>query len=660
MKKIAITTAFCLLMQTVFALSACASYEDNAGTVNLTAMTVTGAGIAVNENKIEITQGGDFTVTGENENAMIYVNAQDKVKLRLSGVSLKNLSGPAIFFDNAEKALITITENTENYIEDAADYGEIDAKAAIFSNDDLEIKGNGVLTVAANFKHGIASDDDISVENGTINITANVSDGIHVNNTFKMSGGTLNITAASDGIQAEEDVVIDSGTINVLNSEEGIESGTTLTINGGEISIVSKDDGLNSGGGTDSGGGMTGFGGRGGMGGSKSDLNGDTSDFGGGRGQQGVPPEGHEDMTPPEGVQPKGERPQGTRPELPDDVQAQAPSQDAQFHSRGNMTPPDGQTDTTVQADTSVDRNLYINGGVIRIDASGDGVDSNSSIYMTGGELYVDGPTASGNGAIDANRFEVSGGTVVAVGNSGMAMGVASGSDQCAIMVNLSESIQAGSTLSLKDTDGNVLFEYTAKKTFSNVVYSSEKLKESETYTLYVNGEEKQSVEMTAKQVTIGTAGRGFGGKGGFGDNFGNKGDGLNGSASMNGPAVPNGHKNIPIKVYLNGAELTFDSAPTIQNDTTLVPIRAIFEALGMEVQWDENTQTVTAQSDGVTLMLTIGSKTASRNGKEIGLLTAPVISGEGRTLVPVRFIAESLGYDVAWDESTRTVDIHS
>ena len=207
MKKIAISTALCLLMQTCYLLSACASYEDNLGTMDLTAMTVTGAGIAVTDNTISITEGGDFTVTGENNNAMIYVNAQDKVKLRLSGVSLKNESGPAIFFDNAEKSLITVTENTENIVEDGSDYGDTDAKAAIFSNDDLEIKGNGSLTVVGNYKHGIASDDDISIENGVLNITANVTDGIHVNNTFKMSGGTLNISAVSDGIQAEADVV---------------------------------------------------------------------------------------------------------------------------------------------------------------------------------------------------------------------------------------------------------------------------------------------------------------------------------------------------------------------------------------------------------------------------------------------------------------------
>lgn len=164
-----------------------------------------------------------------------------------------------------EKSLITVTENTENIVEDGSDYGDTDAKAAIFSNDDLEIKGNGSLTVVGKLqtRHCLGT-NDISIENGVLNITANVTDGIHVNNTFKMSGGTLNISAVSDGIQAEEDVVIDGGVINITKSEEGIESGTTLTINGGEINIVSTDDGLNSGGGLGTGGfGAGGFGGMG-------------------------------------------------------------------------------------------------------------------------------------------------------------------------------------------------------------------------------------------------------------------------------------------------------------------------------------------------------------------------------------------------------------
>lgn len=663
MKKTAIFTALCLILQSLYILTACASYEDNLGTIDLNTMTVTGAGISINGNRIEITQGGDFTVTGENENAMIYVNAQDKVKLRLSGVTLKNQSGPAIFYDNAEKALITITENTENYVEDGTDYGEIDAKAAIFSNDDLEIKGNGSLSVVGNFKHGIASDDDISIENGTINITANVTDGIHVNNTFEISGGTLNISAASDGIQAEEDVLIQNGTIYIAKSEEGIESGTTMTINGGDINITATDDGLNSGGGTGTSDGGPGTG-RGGM-----RPNGFASGQGAPQGSQtdlpedSAPSSGNGAQPADDGAASGGRRPNGSVPadknSLPEGESAMPGEQQ-----------PDAGLDMSndASATASVDRSLYINGGTIKIDAGGDGVDSNASIYMTGGSLAIDGPTSGGDGAIDASSFEVSGGTVIALGSAAMAMGVTSGSGQCAFMVNLSETADANSTVTLKDADNNTVFEYTSKKAFSSVIYSSENLTENETYTLMVNGEEKENVEMTQKQVTLGSIG--FGGMGGMGRGPGGMGTRPDDAAPSDGMVPPEGEpagmhntmsrpqENAAIKILLNGEEISFDAAPQILNDTTFVPARAIFEALGLEVGWDSNTSTVTAGNGSVALSFTIGSTTAYRNGSAVSLAAAPIISSEDRTLVPVRFIAESLGLTVTWDASTKTVSI--
>jgi len=93
------------------------------------------------------------------------------------------------------------------------------------------------------------------------------------------------------------------------------------------------------------------------------------------------------------------------------------------------------------------------------------------------------------------------------------------------------------------------------------------------------------------------------------------------------------------ITVLLNGQPLSFDQPPVIVNDRTLVPLRAIFEALGMEVNWDGTTQTVTATKDGTFIILAIGSPAAVVNGYGRTLDQPPVLLG-GRTMVPVRFIA--------------------
>ena len=633
-----------------------ADYSDNAGTINLDAMKVTGDGISVSDKVIMITKGGDFTVTGTADDAMIQVNAEDKVKLRLSGMSLTNSDGPAIFFENAEKAFITITEDTENYLEDGEEYS-VDAKAALFSNDDLEIKGKGTLTVTGNYKHGIASDDDIKIENGTINITANVKDGVHANDDIKITGGNITVSSEKQGFQAEKNFIMNDGNVVVTKCTEGVESGASITISGGEMDITASDDGLNSGGGA----GENDFGGPGGRepNGGQTPPDGQTppgvpqgGQFGG-RGPEGREPNGGGmgrggQMSDGEfggrGMMPDGGMPDGQQPpKMPDgqkfDGQQPPEMPDGEFGGRGghgDFGGPNGGPMQTI--DDGVDRNLYISGGVIRINAEGDGVDSNADIIMTGGELYVDGPTSHGDGAIDCTTFDVSGGTVIAVGSSGMAMGVSQGSQQCGILVN-TQQIAAGTLIELKDGTDTIM-SYTPAKNISSIAYSSDKLKEGGEYTLYAGGEEIETISMTSAQVTVGN--RGFGG---FGMGRGGmRGEGENRNRDR-------------IRVTLNGRELTLDADPIIADDTTLIPLRNVLEELGLTVDWDESTQTVTAEKDDTNLSLQIGSKAAKANGKDVTLLTAPVISND-RTLVPIRFIAESLGLNVDWDGDARTVII--
>lgn len=109
------------------------------------------------------------------------------------------------------------------------------------------------------------------------------------------------------------------------------------------------------------------------------------------------------------------------------------------------------------------------------------------------------------------------------------------------------------------------------------------------------------------------------------------------------------------IKVKVNGRPLTFDVSPTIVNGKTLVPLRAIFEALGAEIFWDGATGTVTGTKGDVKVSLTLESREATVNGRKVGL-EVPATNVDGRTLVPARFIAESLGAQVGWDDASRTV----
>ncbi|MCD8390599.1 MAG: copper amine oxidase N-terminal domain-containing protein [Firmicutes bacterium] len=113
------------------------------------------------------------------------------------------------------------------------------------------------------------------------------------------------------------------------------------------------------------------------------------------------------------------------------------------------------------------------------------------------------------------------------------------------------------------------------------------------------------------------------------------------------------------ITVTVDGDFVTFDQSPTIVSGRTLVPVRAIFEALGASVEWDGDTQTVTSTLNGTTVTLTIGSGTMYKNGAA-STLDVPAQMINDRTLVPVRAIAEAFGCNVDWDGDTKTVIIES
>lgn len=100
------------------------------------------------------------------------------------------------------------------------------------------------------------------------------------------------------------------------------------------------------------------------------------------------------------------------------------------------------------------------------------------------------------------------------------------------------------------------------------------------------------------------------------------------------------------IKVMLDGTVLSFDVPPQIINDRTMVPMRAIFEALGATVDWSSDTKTITAKKENTTVITSIGNKTISVNNSLSEIDVAPCIIDD-RTLVPVRFISEALGCNV-------------
>ena len=113
------------------------------------------------------------------------------------------------------------------------------------------------------------------------------------------------------------------------------------------------------------------------------------------------------------------------------------------------------------------------------------------------------------------------------------------------------------------------------------------------------------------------------------------------------------------ITVLLDGEPVSFDAQPEILAGTTFVPLRSIFEQLGAEVEWNQQRQEALLTSGREEICLKVGSKVAIRNTEVSSLIDAPYLK-EDRVMVPLRYLSESLGYDVTWNPETRTAEIRS
>lgn len=113
------------------------------------------------------------------------------------------------------------------------------------------------------------------------------------------------------------------------------------------------------------------------------------------------------------------------------------------------------------------------------------------------------------------------------------------------------------------------------------------------------------------------------------------------------------------VGLYINGEKIVCDVAPEIINGRTLVPLRVIFDKFGAEVFWNDSLRQVVVSTDSSIIIFNIDSKISYVNGVAFNIDVPPIIIN-GRTLIPVRFISERMGYDVVWDGTKRAVYITS
>lgn len=341
---------------------------------------------------------------------------------------------------------------------------------------------------------GLKAGKAMMISGGSITIDAQ-DDALHTDGDMTISGGECILSTGDDGAHAALSLTVLGGKIAVLTSYEGLEA-NQITLAGGELDITATDDGINANGGSDgfSGGFGGSFGGgRGGMGGSFGGRRNDTNNQSG-----DMTPPDNNNMTPPDNSNmqnpPDGNAPSGNPPTMP--------GQDA--------------ADSTTTDDTTDKQPvLLITGGKITVNADGDGLDSNGNLRVEGGDITINGPSNGGNGAIDIGTENggtgfISGGTLIALGTSSMAENFGSTSTQCAFLVTMN-SFGAGETISITDSQGNVLYTGVTVKSANSVVFSSPDLTVGETYTVTIGS---SSATVTQSSTVVGST-NGFGG--GFG-----------------------------------------------------------------------------------------------------------------------------------------------
>lgn len=341
---------------------------------------------------------------------------------------------------------------------------------------------------------GLKAGKALMISGGSITIDAQ-DDALHTNGDMTISGGECILSTGDDGAHAALSLTVLDGKITVLTSYEGLEA-NQITLAGGELDITASDDGINANGGSDgfSGGFGGGFGGgRGGMGGSFGGRSNDTNNHSG-------------DMTPP----------YNNNMTPPDNSNMQTPTGDNAPSGNPPTMPGQDAVDSATTDDTTDKQPvLLITGGKITVNADGDGLDSNGNLRVEGGDITINGPSNGGNGALDIGTENggagvIAGGTLIALGTSSMAENFGSTSTQCAFLVTMN-SFGAGETITITDSQGNVLYTGVTVKSANSVVFSSADLVVGETYTVTIGS---NSATVTQSSTVVGNS-NGFGG--GFG-----------------------------------------------------------------------------------------------------------------------------------------------
>lgn len=532
-----------------------AAYDESSAvkiTLKGSSAETTGEGVKVADNSVTITRAGTYVLSGEYTGSiLVQAKDTDLVRLVLNGVTITGDTNAAIYAASADKVIVTVAAGTRNSLSDAKNYTYTDKAneepdATLFSKVDLSVNGSGSLQVTANYKNGIGTKDDLVLSGVTLQVTASGdalrgrdsisiidgnytlqagSDGLQANNDedadkgwVYIKDGKFVITADGDGIQAETVLALMAGTYEIETggghgagvaddsaSYKGLKSGTDLYIAAGTYELDTLDDAVHA------------------------NLNMDLSggEFTVATGDDGFHADNDMQVNAEninitasfEGIEAK------TMTIASGDLDITA-SDDGINISGGNTN--DTQQSGKFGGDqfggggASEDQWLKVTGGNINIQSGSDCIDINGSAEISGGVITASGPASGAEVAIDYDNgsFVISGGELYASGAyNNMSTNVDESSTQTTLMIIYDSSQTAGSKITIADSSGETVAEFTPVNDFQTALLSTVKLEQGQEYTISTNGTQNFTTTLSQAVSTLSESGEtttaGGGGMGG-------------------------------------------------------------------------------------------------------------------------------------------------
>lgn len=412
--------------------------------------------VTIDGNEVTILGGGTYVLSGTISDGNIVVDSSDsaEVRLILNGVKITSSDFSPLYIKNAKKVVISMVNGTKNTFIDGENYNEAkltdgSPSACIYSKDDVTINGSGTLVVRGNYNDGIQVNDALKITEGTVKIYAE-DDGINVNNYIGFLNANIEINTSDDAIKCEHDsmdygfIAFEGTTVNVSVPSDGIHASSSVYINDVNANITANE----------------------GIEGAYIEINGGNINI----------------ISSDDAINAVGE------------------------NSGGGFMRPMG-----MRADNISDEIIYlvINGGNIYIETRGDGIDSNGAVVVNGGNIEVYGPENNGNSSLDFEyAFVVNGGTLLAAGSSGMAESPSELSEQNSIVFSIDKNYDAGSEISVTDSNGNEIIKGISGKKFNWICVSSDMIADGGNYTLKINGEDVLNVQTDGVVTMAGSTGR--------------------------------------------------------------------------------------------------------------------------------------------------------